>query len=121
MQTIKHLIESNIETLILMLALFGLVAIAILGGLFTLILAEKAYNKILRVWTPKGWYFSMVVLISDMARGAKWQDLHAAKVLALMSGLRKENYPLFCRLFKGMESIKNDGALPRPPVRPSAN
>lgn len=91
---------------------YATAVIVILGCinlLFTLILyslgyISKGYNYALRHWTPKGWYHSMVLLISDMARGGDWQELHLPKVLALLEGLKKHNYRLYVRLYKSLPS-----------------
>lgn len=118
---LTQLIESNIAGLTILLALVGLLALLALTLAFAFYGAVLAYNKILRVWTPAGWYYSMCMAISDLGRGAKWQEFHVAKIMFFMQALRQSNYPLFCRLHDAMEEIRMSAASQRKRGTTSAN
>jgi hypothetical protein len=85
------------------------------------------YQKMLRHVAWKGWYYSMCLLISDMARGnAKWHPAHVTKVASLLCGLRDENPQLFFSIRKLVDEHCQDklnggaGQSSGKPVKPLA-
>lgn len=109
---IPQILTDNLPLFTIIAAYLGVVWMAIVASLMLVDLTAKAYNKMLRSWTPKGWYFSMCMLISDMARNkTKWQEFHVAKVTALLMGLRKENPELFFKLTYNLDEIRRSAAV----------
>jgi hypothetical protein len=104
MKHIYSFIDSAIPFFTILSSLLGILVIVL--GLVAF--GIHLYTRILRNWSPKGWYHSAVLLISDLARGVKgvkWETFHAAKVVALLSGLREQNPDLYFSVLRQLPGI----------------
>lgn len=104
MKHVYSFVDSAIPFFTILSSVLGILVIVL--GLAALAIA--LYAHILRNWSPKGWYHSAVLLISDLARGikgVKWETFHAAKVVALLTSLREQNPELYFTVLRSLPGI----------------
>lgn len=109
-------ITSHLPATILTLACFGLFMLTVVVVLTLLHFAINKYNKVLQVWSPKGWYYSCCLLVSDMARGKAWHVMHVSRVASLLLGLKEENPTWFAQLMAAVNAPTSK--KPLAPVAP---
>lgn len=120
MQTIHPFIESVLPFCSILFFCLGF-SLVIVGWTLAVIML---YDRILRKWTPRGWYHSAVLLISDLARGVKgvrWETFHAAKVVTLLTGLREQNPELYFAVLRQLPGINAVASQPKPEKRQGRN
>jgi len=113
----QNWITQHLPLIISILACVGLLMVSVVVGLLLLHYAINAYNKVLRVWSPKGWYYSACLAISDMARGKPWHIMHLNRVASLLLGLKEQNPSWFAQLMEAVNTPQpRQGVTPKAPI-----